>query len=110
MRRKNIRPPTEESRAAVSIIRGAESSWQREQTRLTFGRKIGNSIAAPALAPRLSFLTAEAAALYNQPARYRIGRQICSLKIEFNFLNGYLLRSAKTHGLQSHRPHANQPK
>jgi hypothetical protein len=37
-----------ESHAAVSIIRGAKPSSQRRQTRLTFGRKIGNSIAASA--------------------------------------------------------------
>jgi hypothetical protein len=40
---KNIRRPTAEYRAAV-CIHGAKPSWQRRQTRLTFGGKIGNSI------------------------------------------------------------------
>jgi hypothetical protein len=89
---KNIRRATAESRAAVSIIRGAKPSWQRGQTRLTFGWEIGNFIAASALAPRVSFLsTAEAAALDDEPACYRIGRPICSHKIQFNFLNGNLM-------------------
>lgn len=88
---KNIRRPPAESRAAVDIIRGAKSSWQRGLTRLTFGGEIGNSIAASALAPRVSFLsTAEAAALDDGPACCRIGHPICSHKIELNFLNGNL--------------------
>jgi hypothetical protein len=91
-RRKNIKRPTAESRAAVSIVRSAKPSWQRGQTRLTFGREIGNSIAASAQAPEVKFLsTAEAAALDGVPASYRIGRSICSHKIEFSFLNGNLM-------------------
>jgi len=43
---KDIRQPTAESRAAVSIIRDAKPSWQRRQTRLAFGREVGNSTAA----------------------------------------------------------------
>src|ERR1700688_98534 len=54
---KNIRRPTAETRAAVSVIRGAKSSWQRGQTRLTFGREIGNSIAASARAPKVNLLS-----------------------------------------------------
>jgi hypothetical protein len=38
---KNVRRPTAESRAAVSIIRGAKPSWQRRHTKLTFEREYG---------------------------------------------------------------------
>jgi hypothetical protein len=88
---KNIRRPTAESRAAVSIIRSAKPSWQRRQTRLTSGREIGNSITASAQASTVKLLSkAEAAAPDGVPGCYRIGRPICSHKIELNFLNGNL--------------------
>jgi hypothetical protein len=42
--------------------------------------------------PKEKFLsTAEVAALDDAPAWYRIGRPICSDKIEFSFLNGILM-------------------
>jgi hypothetical protein len=57
-----------------------------------FWRKIGNSIAASAQAPKVNFLST-AETFDDEPACYcaRIGRSFCSHKIKFSFLNGNLM-------------------
>jgi hypothetical protein len=87
----NISRPTAESRATVSIIRGAKPSWQRGQTRLTFERKIGNSIAATDRAESNVPFNCRS---YNSRRRAHTlshWTPNCFHKIEFSFLNGNLM-------------------